>query len=293
MPGPRAFRELRLVNGSTGDPALFVDDPGRNNALLIDCGENAALGDDRLGDLEAVFLTHHHIDHFIGFDRIVRANLDRDKALHVYGPGGTIRKVYQRIKSYEFPFFPFQKVVLEVVEVWPDRLRAARLECARRFPRPRVAESPCSGPVVYRSEGLSVEAAFADHTVPCLAFALVEEPAATPGARIAYVTDTAWSEASRPGLLRLARGARRLYCDAFYAEAQRPQAEKYRHMTATQAAEFAREAGVGELVLIHFASRYKGCYEALVEEARAVFPDTTAEIPTTAAKNSARDAKHS
>jgi ribonuclease BN (tRNA processing enzyme) len=92
MPGPRAFRELRLVNGSTGDPALFVDDPGRDNALLIDSGENAALGDDRLGDLEAVFLTHHHVDHFIGFDRIVRANLDRDKALHVYGQEGTIQK---------------------------------------------------------------------------------------------------------------------------------------------------------------------------------------------------------
>ena len=41
MPGPRAFQELRLVNGSTGDPALFVDDPGRDNAILIDCGENS------------------------------------------------------------------------------------------------------------------------------------------------------------------------------------------------------------------------------------------------------------
>ena len=107
MSSPRAFRELRLVNGSTGDPALFVDDPGRDNALLIDAGENASLGDARLGDLDVVLLTHHHVDHFIGFDRIVRANLDRDKALHVYGPEGTIRKVYHRIKSYEYPFFPF------------------------------------------------------------------------------------------------------------------------------------------------------------------------------------------
>ena len=84
MPRPRAFRELRLLNGSTGDPCLFVDDQGRDNALLIDCGDNAVLGDDRLADLEAVFLTHHHVDHFIGFDRVVRANLDRDKAVHFY-----------------------------------------------------------------------------------------------------------------------------------------------------------------------------------------------------------------
>ena len=276
MPGPRALRELRLVNGSTGDPALFVDDPGRDNALLFDCGENAALADDRLADLEAVFLTHHHIDHFIGFDRILRANIDRDKALHVHGPEGTIRKVYQRIKSYEFPFFPFQKIVLEVVEIGPDRLRRARLECARRFPRPRPIESPRSGPIVYRSDGLCVEAALADHTVPCLSYALVEGSAESPDARIAYVTDTAWSESSRPGLLGLAQGARRLYCDAFYADAQRAQAEKYRHMTASQAAEFAREAGVEELVLIHFASRYRGTYQTLVDEARAIFPNTIA-----------------
>jgi len=346
MPGPRTFQELRLVNGSTGDPALYVDDPGRDNALLIDAGENGALDDGRLGDLEAVFLTHHHVDHFIGFDRVVRANLDRDKALHVYGPVGTIGKVYDRIKSYEYPFFPFQKIVLVVHEVQEGRLLTAPLECARRFPRPKVTEEPWSGPVVYQSDGLSVEAAFADPTVPCLAFALVEEPgvypdpgrlargplragpwvgearallragappetpvavpgpggtmplgkirakyfAETPGSRVAYVTDTAWSDASRPGLVRLARGARRLYCDSYYAEAQAAQADTYHHMTATRAAEFAREAGVGELVLMHFAGRYKGRYEELVEEARAVFPNVTAEIPPAAGKKPGRDA---
>ena len=41
MPRPRAFRELRLLYGSTGDPRLFVDDQGQDNALLIDCGDNA------------------------------------------------------------------------------------------------------------------------------------------------------------------------------------------------------------------------------------------------------------
>ena len=65
MPRPRAFRELRLLNGSTGDPFLFVDDQGRDNAPLIDCGDNAVLGDVRLADLEAVFLAHHNVDIYI------------------------------------------------------------------------------------------------------------------------------------------------------------------------------------------------------------------------------------
>jgi len=76
-------------------------------------------------------------------------------------------------------------------------------------------------------------------------------------------------------------------------EAQIAQAEKHKHMTATQAAFFAREAGVGELVLIHFASRYKGRYEMLVEEAKAIFGNTSAEIPPSADKKAAVDANHS
>jgi len=332
MPAARTFSEIRLVNGSTGDPVLFIDYPGKDDAFLFDAGDLAKLDAPRLADLRAVFLTHHHIDHFVGFDRILRANLDRDKVLHVFGPADTIRRVYARVTSYEHPFFPFQKLVLEVHEVLVDRTRVALLECAKHFPEPKVEEAPWRGPLLYETEDVKVEAAHADHSVPCLSFALAEKagyhadpakfaagvlrigpwvtqaldllradaPGDTPveinggrfalaalaegyfsvsgGGRVAYITDTAWSEASRPGLLKLAGRAKRLYCDSYYAQAQAKQAATHRHMTATQAAEVAKAAKVDELVLIHFAPRYAGRYADLVEEARAIFPKTTAEI---------------
>ena len=332
MPGDRDCSELRLVNGSTGDPGLFIDYTGKDDALLFDAGENGNLDTKRLGDLEAVFITHHHVDHFMGLDRIVRANLDRDKALHVYGPVGTITKVYDRIKSYEYPFFPFQKIVLKVHEILDGRLRSAMLECSRKFPPPEIEENDWEGPLIYEYRALRIEAVLVDHTVPCLAYALVEpesiEPDAArisaasmpngpwigrvtkllrssapqetsiavggqkhplgwlreqffttiPGRRIAYVTDTAWSDQARPGLLRLAHGARRLYCDSFYARAHESLAQKHRHMTSVQAAEFAKLAEVDELVLIHFSGRYQGRYQTLLDEAKALFPNTHAEI---------------
>jgi ribonuclease Z len=332
MPDP--ISEFRLVNGSTGDPALYIDYPGRDNAFLFDSGELASLDTPRLADLEAVFITHHHVDHFIGFDRIVRANLDRDKTLHVYGPIGTIKKVYDRIKSYEYQFFPFQKIILRVHEVLENRLLIADLECTRRFPEPELREQPLPGPVavIYQNGDLHVEAAHADHTVPCLAFALVEKPGIHPdsaqlahgplrkgpwvaralellraqapltteveidggrfalatladryfrvtkGSRIAYITDTASSDSARPSLVRLAHRATRLYCDSYYAAAQHRQAATHRHMTASQAAELATLARAEELILIHFAPRYQGRYQSLIDEARAIFPRTIAEI---------------
>lgn len=332
MPQGRLFGNMRLVNGSTGDPVLLIDYPGRNDALLLDAGDNSALTLEQLADLRAVFISHHHVDHFIGLDRIVRANIDADKTVSIYGPVGTIRKVYDRIMSYEYPFFPFQKIVLDVVEITDETIRSARLDCGLRFPEPVIVEIPRAGATIFETETVAVDACSVDHTVPCLSYAVTERPglyldtaairesgltlgpwavralqqlragmpvdtplqiagrqfsgqeiadrfvARSEGARVVFITDTALSPAVRPRLLQLATGAARLYCDSFYLDAQIAAAEKYRHTTARQAAEFARDAAVGELVLIHFASRYAGRYDLLVDEARAIFANTRAEI---------------
>ncbi|WLD14554.1 MBL fold metallo-hydrolase [Planctellipticum variicoloris] len=324
--------EQVLVNGSTGDPVLYVDWPDEDNALLFDAGDNSALPMERLADLRAVFISHHHVDHFIGLDRIVRANIDSEKVLSIFGPPGTIQKVYDRIRSYEYQYFPFQQIVLDVVDVGPETLTRARLECSKRFPPPEPETNPRDGAVVFRSGAKSVEAVAVDHTVPCLAYALVEGPGLhfdaealaagplkpggwikqvqrrlqegagpeetltlqglefplsrlaeqyfrrSPGGRIAFITDTLWSEAVREPLLRLARRATRLYCDSFYSGAHEAQAKKYRHMTASQAAALARDARVDELVLIHFSQRYRGRYDKLVAEAQEIFPKTTAQF---------------
>ena len=326
------FSEITLVNGSTGDPCLHVDYPGKNDAILFDAGDNACLPFEKLRDLDAVCLTHFHIDHFVGFDRILRANLDSDKTLTVIGPPETIRKVHGRLKSYEIPHFPFQQVVLDVREVHAKRIRRALMECSKRFPEPTVEEESWRGPTVFEGKEVTVEACHVHHTVPCLAFAMLERPGhhldvrkldagglrpgpwvgavaarldegtekdatieiqggtfrvrdlaeryfrESPGARIAYVTDTQWTPQSRKTLLRLAQSADRLYCDCFYADEQEEQARRHRHMTASDAARFAKEANVKELVLIHFSKRYHGRYDALLRQARKTFRRATAEI---------------
>jgi ribonuclease Z len=328
----RLHAELELVNGSTGDPVLLVDYPDRDDALLLDAGDNSALSLDRLADLRAVFVSHHHVDHFIGLDRIVRANIDADKTVSIFGPVETIQKVYDRIAAYEYPFFPFQKIVLDVVEVTDTTLRSARLDCGRRFPRPEIHETPRKSTVIFETETLAVEAAAADHTVPCLSYSVTEKPGhyvdlaaiqkgilrpgpwiaevagrlrsglrredtleidggrflvrdlaakyfeESAGAKLTFITDTAMSDSARDRLLTLAHRSTRLYCDSFYLDAQRSAAEKHRHTTARQTAEFARDAEVDELILIHFSGRYSGRYDRLVDEARAIFPRTTAEI---------------
>jgi len=80
-----------------------------------------------------------------------------------------------------------------------------------------------------------------------------------------------------PGANRVAKGAKLLLCEATYMEEHRDLAKKHRHLTAAQAAEIAKKAGAGHLILTHFSARYQDL-TALRDEARAIFPNTdTAE----------------
>jgi ribonuclease Z len=332
MPAARVCTEFRLVNGSTGDPVLLAQYPLPGHSILFDGGENERLPSSALENLEAVFITHHHMDHFVGLDRIFRANRDREGTLLVFGPIDTIRRVHARITAYEHSFYPFEKLVLDVRELTPGKIRRAVLEFQKHFPEPVVIEEKWKGPVVWSNDSLSVEAAPTDHTVPGWAYALVEKPGWHPdpvklasgplrsgrwvegvlkqlraeapldtpveiqggtfglgklaelcfvktgGSRVTYVTDTLWSDVSKPGLLKLARKAQRLYCDSYYAPKDLERAKLYHHMISIHAAELARDAKVEELILIHFADKYAGRYWELIQAAQAVFPRVSADL---------------
>ncbi|MDE3046021.1 MAG: ribonuclease Z [Verrucomicrobiota bacterium] len=84
----------------------------------------------------------------------------------------------------------------------------------------------------------------------------------------AYVVDT------RPckGALVTAKNAKLFLCEATYLDEERALADEYRHMTAIQAAELAKQANAQTLILTHFSARYRDP-EVLGVEARTVFPN--------------------
>jgi len=88
------------------------------------------------------------------------------------------------------------------------------------------------------------------------------------GQSMAFVMDTVPCE----GALELARDVDLLVCESTYLHAELELAERYRHMTARQAAELATEAGARRLVLTHFSARYPN-NEVFAEEASQFHDD--------------------
>ena len=167
-----------LVNGPFGDPGLYLDFRFERRALLFDLGDLAALAPKKLLRISDVFVSHTHMDHFVGFDRLLRVCLGRETGVRLYGPPGFLDHVGHKLAAYTWNLvenYPTD-FTIEAWEVDPGwRARGARFSCHRRFQRDPLGERDMPGGVLLDEAAFSVRAAFVDHRTPCLAFAVDEK----------------------------------------------------------------------------------------------------------------------
>jgi ribonuclease Z len=93
----------------------------------------------------------------------------------------------------------------------------------------------------------------------------------TQGRKVAYVVDTAFTEANAGKIVALAQGADTLFIEAPFLEADAERAAQRQHLTAQQAGLLARKAQVKRLVTLHYSPRYEGRGEDLAREAESAF----------------------
>ncbi len=168
-----SFRAF-LVNDLFGDPALYVSLPWERRALLFDLGDISALSAGRLLKITDVFVSHTHVDHFVGFDYLLRVLLGRPKGLRMYGPPDFIDHVEGKLRGYTWNLVEGYTLVLDVHEVYPDRVVKARFACPEGFLR---REDPMPHPfdgTILDDPQFRVQVAHLDHRIPCLGFALEE-----------------------------------------------------------------------------------------------------------------------
>src|SRR5262245_59110232 len=124
----RSLFEPRLVNDTFGDPGLYVDFRDERRALLFDLGDISTLPPRKLMRLSHIFVTHTHIDHFSGFDHLLRVVLGRKESVVVLGGPGFIAQVEHKLRAYTWNVVHrYDELVIEVREIGTD----GRGQCAR------------------------------------------------------------------------------------------------------------------------------------------------------------------
>ena len=266
-----------------GLPSVLVRRGGER--WLFDCGEGTQRQLIRtvgLPDVECVFLTHLHADHWLGLPGMLKSFelRDRDKPLTVHGPPGMTALMERMRPIYGRPRYGLTLRDLEPDEaVRRDDCTVTALEVRHRGPalgyamvedgRPGKLDAELAqrlgvpfGPDLGRLQrGETVNGVTPDQVVG----------APRPGRKIVLSGDTAPCD-----IVRLAaHQADLLIHEATFLDDEAQRAQQTGHSTARQAAELARDADVRLLALTHVSTRYAG-YEVR-DEARATFERT--ELP--------------
>jgi ribonuclease Z len=266
--------------------ALLVRRGGER--LLFDCGEGtqrqllqSSVG---LVDLREIFLTHFHLDHWLGLPGMLKtfSLRDRQLPLTVYGPPGLkdlFRELRRVIGRLTYPFELVEVRAGDALERDGYRLLVVPVTHGAAAVGYALVEEPRPGRFdVDTADALGIpvgpeRGALQHGESVTLADGRVLTPDAVlgparPGRTVVYSGDTSPSEV----LQALAEHADVLVHEATFTEEEGLRAAETMHSTALQAAELARAAGVRLLALTHVSPRYFG--PELVREAREIFPNT-------------------
>lgn len=232
-----------------------------------------------------IFISHFHGDHCLGFgSMLMRLNLDKvTHPIHCYYPASGKRffdrlrygtMYHETIKVIEHPVYENGlveddgnfKIEAAFLDHGVDNIGWRITESdTRKFDPAKLEILGVRGPNVTRlQKSGSIE-------IDGKTITLDDVSSIRKGDVLAVVIDTR----ECPQALALAKGAKLLLCESTYLESERDLAYNHYHMTAKQAAQLAKEAGVEKLILTHFSARYLNLKE-FEHEGQKVFPNTFA-----------------
>ena len=259
---------------------------------MIDCGEGAQLQmrkfGARMSKLDSIFISHMHGDHVFGLPGLIStfSLLGRTTELTIYAHqeleefinpvldlfckhiSYNVRLVLLKRKGYNLIYenksiyiysFPLKHRIASTGFLFKEKekMRHIKREMIDFYKIP-----------IREINSIKGGADFTTLHGEVIPNERLTTPA-NPSRSYAYCSDTAYDESIVPHIKEVDV----LYHEATFSESEIERAKKTGHSTGKQAAQIAKMAEVGKLIIGHFSSRYKDL-NPLLEEAKAVFPNT-------------------
>lgn len=263
--------------------------------IMLDCGESTQIQMSRYGmrwrHMDHVFISHLHGDHYFGlFGLITTMSLQgRTNPLHLHAPAplegliDALLSVAASVLCYEIKFHPLPEgaglLVDEkffTVSCFPveHRIPCYGFLVTEKTKGRKLLPEKCVeyGIPAYFYERLKKGEDYETRTGELIKNEWVTLDGPKPS-RYAYCADTIYTESFLPHI----QGVDIMYHESTYLESDLDKATARYHSTAAQAADIAKKAGVGKLLLGHYSSRYREL-DGFQKEAAAIFPNVQVTI---------------
>lgn len=164
---------IKKVNSPFEDTCFFIRNIYKKKALLLDCGRIGNLNNTELLSVSDIFISHTHIDHFYGFDRILRTFLRSDKTLKIYGPRGFLKNIEGKLAGYTWNLIENYNFAIQAFEIIENnKILTATYKASNIF-RPEYGEVKHTEKIDL-DDGFYMYFEFFDHAINSMAFRIKE-----------------------------------------------------------------------------------------------------------------------
>lgn len=263
----------------------------RNRMFLIDCGEGTQVQlrkhKIKFSKINHIFISHLHGDHCYGLIGLVSTFmlLNRTNDLHIYGPKGIKEIITLQLRlsnswtSYGLYFHELESQNSEVIYE-DEKVTVKTIPLKHRIYtngylfEEKIGDRKLNVDAVQQYE---IDTCYYQNIKNGKDITLddgrvIENQDLTfdpiPPKRYAFCSDTVYDESIIPNIHQ----ADILYHESTFLESEKLLAQKTMHSTAKEAAEIAKQAQVGQLILGHYSTRYESI-DKFKEEATTVFPN--------------------
>lgn len=261
----------------------------RGHTFLIDCGEGTQMElrkhKVKFNQIKHIFISHLHGDHCFGLIGLISTFrlLNREAELHIYGPKGIkdlimlqlklskswidFKLVFHELTSIDSELiFEDDKIAIHTIPLDHRVYTNGFLFKEKAFDRKLLvdkAEEKHIDVAYYRKLKQGADVLNIKGELISNADVTIE---GVPSKSYAFCSDTAYRE----DIVPIINNADVLYHESTFLEAHASLCAKTKHSTAKQAAEIAKKANVGTLILGHYSSRYN-TLDDFKTEAQTVF----------------------
>lgn len=166
-----------LINDPSDDPGAYLEFQYRREAFLFDLGDLQRLPPRQIHKITHIFVSHTHMDHFIGFDHLLRICLGRNQHISLFGPPGFLANVEGKLGAYSWNLVKnyTNDFELAVTEIHNTHKITRHYRCRSAFIPEGEEVCAVSSTKLMEDNAFLVNCAFLDHGIPCLAFSIVEK----------------------------------------------------------------------------------------------------------------------
>ncbi|MGB5818312.1 MAG: ribonuclease Z [Saonia sp.] len=262
----------------------------KNHLFLIDCGEGSQVqlrkNKIKFSKINHIFISHLHGDHFFGLPGLVSTFrlLGREKELHIYGPKGIKEAITLLLKlgnswtGYPILFheltskqseliFEDDKVTVETIplnhRIYTNGFLFREKSGERKLNVEAVHQYKLDTSYFHNIKN-GKDVVLDDGTLVSNKVLTLDPPKPKS---YAFCSDTGYL----PEIITMIKNVDVLYHESTFLDSEAHLSTKTKHSTAKEAATIAKNAGVGQLILGHYSTRYKSI-ELFREEAQEIFP---------------------